>query len=52
MLNLWMFVEAILFDYTFGITKTLYSYIYILHLFDDDNHYQVNSFQHHPNLYD
>ena len=28
----------------FGIIKNLYTYIHILLLFDDDNHYQVNSF--------
>ena len=32
--------------------QNLYSYIYILPFFDDDNHYQVNSFWHHQNLHD
>ena len=29
----------------------MYSYIHIFSLFDDDNHYQMNSFQHHQNLH-
>ena len=36
----------------FGIIKIMYSYIHILPLFDDDNHYQVISFRHHQNMHD
>jgi len=36
----------------FGIIKIMYSYIHILPFFDDDNHYQANSFWHHQNLHD
>jgi len=48
----WSNLESNLVWLFFGIIKIMYSYIHILPLFDDDNHYQVNSFQHHQNLHD
>ena len=44
--------EAVYFDSSLTSSKFMYSYIHILPLFDDDNHYQVNSFRHHQNLHD